>query len=352
MTAELTAGQSARASADTEIPIGDRFVVHGVRISVASDHARAAAALRRRLRHFHASGAESTGDARETDIHVEIRAVDEGRDHPIDRPSVAMRRVYDPPAGEVLYARATDELYIDYLGRVRVLCDAATGRIQISIRELSGTDWWLGAHPLFTLPLVEMMKRNGRYMVHAAGVCRDGRALLLPGESGAGKSTLTLALMRAGFALLGDDTCYLSATPSGLRILPFADAMNVTDHTAQFFPEVSRAEQLPHEVPRRPGTFKRSVLPEDVFDIELASECAPAVVVFPAISDREESIIEPLDPASALLELTPNVLLTDPRSSQLHLDALAALVRESRCYRLKTGRDFDRIPALLGSLLE
>ena len=53
----------------------------------------------------------------------------------------------------------------------------------------------------------------------------------------------------------------------------------------------------------------------------------------------------------ALLELAPNVLLTEPRSSQAHLDVLAALVRETACYRLETGRDFHVLPTLLRNLL-
>ena len=60
--------------------------------------------------------------------------------------------------------------------------------------------------------------------------------------------------------------------------------------------------------------------------------------------------MEPLERDEALLELAPNVLLTDPASSQRHLDALGALVRASRCFRLSAGRDFDRLTALVREL--
>ena len=58
-----------------------------------------------------------------------------------------------------------------------------------------------------------------------------------------------------------------------------------------------------------------------------------------------------MDPAEALLELAPNVLLTEVRSSQAHLDALAELARTCACYRLETGRDFDALPGLLRGLV-
>ena len=54
----------------------------------------------------------------------------------------------------------------------------------------------------------------------------------------------------------------------------------------------------------------------------------------------------------ALLELAPNVLLTEPRSSQAHLDALAALVEASACYRLATGRDLDGAVRLLEGIVD
>jgi hypothetical protein len=46
--------------------------------------------------------------------------------------------------------------------------------------------------------------------LHSACLDRDGQALLLAGNSGAGKSTLSVALARAGFALISDDWTYIS----------------------------------------------------------------------------------------------------------------------------------------------
>jgi hypothetical protein len=49
--------------------------------------------------------------------------------------------------------------------------------------------------------------------------------------------------------------------------------------------------------------------------------------------------------------LAPNILLTEPRACQAHLDILGRLARESVCYRLDTGRDFERLPRLLRGLV-
>jgi hypothetical protein len=73
-------------------------------------------------------------------------------------------------------------------------------------------------------------------------------------------------------------------------------------------------------------------------------------MVFPR--PGKSSILTPMPKAEALLELVCNVVRTEPRSSQAHLDALAQLVRNCRCYRLQTGHDFDRLPGLLRSVLQ
>ena len=67
----------------------------------------------------------------------------------------------------------------------------------------------------------------------------DGQGLLFTGASGAGKSTLTVALLRAGFGLLGDDTLFLTQNEEGIRALAFPDEVDVTEQTIGFFPELS-----------------------------------------------------------------------------------------------------------------
>ena len=64
-----------------------------------------------------------------------------------------------------------------------------------------------------------------------------------------------------------------------------------------------------------------------------------------------ESELTPLSAGEALLELAPNVLLTEPRSSQAHLDALAELVAASECFRLATGTDLEEAARRVGGLL-
>lgn len=260
------------------------------------------------------------------------------------------RTVYEPPVGEVVYQDAGDLLYLEHGPRLRVLADPGAGRVRfapIADTEIEGEELWILSHPLLSVPMMEMLKRRGLFGVHAAGAALAGRAVVLAGTSGSGKSTLSLALARAGFDFLGDDTLFLARRPEGLRVLAFPDEIDLTEQTAGFFPE------LPEIATRTtPGWRKRQLRAEEAFGARIAWECEPAVLVFPRVSGRPRSELRPIDAGEALFELAPNVLLTHPGASQTHLDALAELARASRCYRLETGTDLEEAAAVLRGLLE
>jgi hypothetical protein len=265
------------------------------------------------------------------------------------------RPVYDPPQGEVLWDREADLLYLELGPRLRALCEPVAGAVRLAALDPGPEEAWLLSHPLFTLPLAELAKRRGLYPLHAAGLCRDGRALVLPGTSGAGKSTLAVALARAGLEFLGDDTLFLAPGGSeggNLRLLAFPDEIDLTERSLEFFPDLAA-----HLAPARPaGWRKRQLAAEHLAPGNpdrsggVTWECAPGLLVFPRVSGRRESALAPLGRDAALLELAGNVLLTEPRSSQGHLDALAALVAASDCYRLETGSDLDAAARLLACL--
>ncbi|HZO89765.1 MAG TPA: hypothetical protein VFB38_15660 [Chthonomonadaceae bacterium] len=317
------------------------YAFHGLAFQIRSNDASVLAALQRRLRHFRI--------LREplAELCFVLERVSQESDLPITKPPGPLRPVYDLKMGEVVYSATADQLYIRYGDNVRCVCDPEKGRTHIAFRPYREQEVWLVSHPLFTLPLLELCKRHQRYSLHAAGLCLQNKGILLPGTSGAGKSTLTLALLRAGFDFLGDDQIFLSQDSGGIRMLAFPDEVDITEETAGFFPELTSQRRC-----RRPvGWPKHPLLVEEVYDVKFVRECRPAVVVFPQISAKQASLLKRMSPGEALLELAPNILLTERCSCQSHLDILAELVRTTPCYRLETGRDFDTTPRLLADLV-
>jgi hypothetical protein len=318
------------------------YALHGLQIEVVTDHKAIWAAVHARLRQFQAVRQSLN------DLRFEFRCVTRRHDHVFDAPPPDARPVYDPPIGQVVFSDAEDRLYIVYGDEVRVCCNPSRGHTEVSITASALKQLWLVSHPLFTLPFLELMKRRGRYSIHAAGLAIDGQGLLLPAGSGSGKSTLALALLRAGFGFLGDDTLFLADDDGRLRVCAFPDEIDATETTLALFSELHPLL----DQPKAPGAPKRQIWAEAVYGIDFVRACRPSVLVFPKITATTKSVVEPMNKDEALLELASNVLLTDARSSQAHLDALAALVKQSRCYRLATGRDFDDLPHLLARLLE
>jgi hypothetical protein len=283
---------------------------------------------------------------RET-ISIDFRSVPDPRHHTIDRPRGEGRAFYDLPSGEALYFEGSDEIYMSFGEGVHVLAKPGLGSASFSVVLPDPVNMFMVSHLMFTLPLVEMMKRRGCYSMHAAGFSKKGKAILIPGTSGAGKSTLAVTLLRSGFDYLSDDMVFLWRRTNGVEVLGFQEDVDVSDRTIDFFPELHFLKQ----VSKASGWPKKQVRADEVYGSKSAQEAKPGAILIPRISGKEASVVRAIGADEALFELVSNVLLTEVRSCQEHLNILTELVRETPCYRLETGRDFDRIPVLLAEVL-
>ena len=282
------------------------------------------------------------------DLHFDYRIVAQDGQRAARVPTEDARVVYESRAGQVLYSDQSDRMFIRTVWPISADCDPVTGETTTSIVGPIDQHLWALSHPLFTLPLIEMLKRRERYSLHAAGVARGGKGLLIPGASGSGKSTLALALARAGFDFLGDDMLFLENTEDGLRALAFPESFDLTDFSVRLFPELLDLWR----VERQPGWPKHALRVDQRFGAEIAWQCRPVALVCPRVAQSGRSTLRQMDRAEAFLELLPNVLLTEATSSQSHVAALSQLVAECACYRLETGTDFAELAVLLGAVLE
>jgi hypothetical protein len=287
-------------------------------------------------------------DSGPCDVRFDYRCVGVGEPHAVPEPLEDARPVYESAMGQVLYSDRADRMFISSVWPIRAACDPRSGQTTLSIVGAVDEHLWALSHPLLTIPLIETLKRRGRFSVHAAGVALGGKGLLIPGSSGSGKSTLALALARAGFGFLGDDMLFLVRAGEGLRALAFPEAFDLTDDTVRLFPDLVDLLQ----VEKQPGWPKRQVRAEERFGAEIVWQCEPVALVFPRVSGSGRSTLTPMDAREALFEILPNILLTEAASSQQHLDALAQLVSRCACYRLETGTDFGELAKRLGGLLE
>ena len=335
--------QTPRRAAD--ISCG-QYTIHGLRAEVTASHHDTLEAIHRRLRRFSAASSDPPR------LRFDYRVVPDRDSHvvaPAEESSrLLMTAVVDGLPFDVTYSDTDDVLYVTCGDAIRGRVDGRHGAATVSVTREHATRIWLLSHPVLSVALIEGLRRNGLYSLHAAAVSVGGAGLLVASVSGAGKSTLALALARAGLGFLGDDTVFLSVDGGRVRAFAFHDELDISPRTAAFFPEF---DPLAHTAPP-PGRHKHGVFIDDMCRIEFIDHCMPRVIVVPAIANSPTSVLTEVRPEDVFVELVANVLLTHPRVAQSHLDAIAAMLAQVRCYRLATGRDFDAVAVRLRELLE
>ncbi len=305
-----------------------------------------AEALDSRFRLFPADLFHADGLAAAT-ISADFQSIPNASQHVVDRPGGKGRSFYEFPVGEAAYFQAEDEIYLNFNDGVRALAKPALSSMSFSLVESDPVNLFMASHLMLTILLVEILKRRDCYSMHAAGFASDGKAILIPGTSGAGKSTLAITLLRGGLGYLSDDMVFLRRADEGLEAFGFPEDVDVNDQTIDFFPELDFLKRST----KNAGWSKKQVRADEVYRSELVRDALPGAIVFPQISRNATSIVRLLTADEAFREIVSNVLLTDAASCRNHLGILTQLVMQTPCFRLETGRDFDRIPTLLRALL-
>jgi len=149
---------------------------------------------------------------------------------------------------------------------------------------------------------------------------------------------------RAGF--LGDDMLFLTACDGELRVLGWPEPIDVGEWTQRRLPALVPRMQMTATAGRK-GEIAASAVAGAVPTLD----ARPEVIVFPRVTGLPTSTLTPLSPDEALVELAPNVLLTEATSSQAHVAVLGSLARQCRCYRLEAGTDIERLPDLVLGLI-
>jgi hypothetical protein len=246
------------------------------------------------------------------------------------------------PKERMRYWTSGPDLYIEAVGRCLVRFRWAEKRITAWLTRPSG--WDVGRlliHPV----CYELFRHAGLFPMHAAGAARDGDAVIFSGRGGTGKTTSAVALVRAGFELLGDDLLLLRLGRGGLRVFSWPQRVRVTKKTARMVPELSHLRGTP-------GRLKKDFLLKEVYGRGHARSARPRLILFPELTRRHGHSALPLDPAAAACRLLPNSLyVVEPDIAARHFDVLARLGAACKSYVLRCGTNIEDLPALVEKLL-
>ncbi len=119
---------------------------------------------------------------------------------------------------------------------------------------------------------LSMLGPNRGYLaIHAAGVVRNGIALVLGGPAGSGKSTLAMACARRGFGVFAEDAVYARVLPASIELWGVPWTQRLLPDARDLFPETAGIEgrQQPS------GEVKIEIDLDEVFPGR-AVPCAPA----------------------------------------------------------------------------
>lgn len=196
-----------------------------------------------------------------------------------------------PGSAETRYEIRGDRLRITAPG-VLARIDGARGTADIRLGAAALADPAQLRWGVLEAALLFLATQRDRIPFHAAGVVREGRAVLLAGPSGAGKSTLALALLRrgTGWHLLSEDCVYLETRRR--RIWGWPGFLHIAPDTRRFFPDLAAT-------PVRTAAGKRKLAVRDTGPSVRHAAAGPATLVLlhrsrtgPRLADtgRDEAI--------------------------------------------------------------
>ena len=140
-----------------------------------------------------------------------------------------------------------------------------------------------------------------RYLLlHASGVERNGRAVLMTGISGAGKSTLAALLMARGWRLMGDEFVLIDPVTGQAHGFPRLISLK-----NEAIPVTEQAVPHGRFGPMLLGTPKgtlRHLVPDARAIAAMAEPAAPALLLFPRFGF--EAAERPVLPSEAFVRLT------------------------------------------------
>jgi hypothetical protein len=203
------------------------------------------------------------------------------------------------------------------------------------------------------LTLGELLASFGFEPCHAAAITvpgNDQQGALILGESGSGKTTLSLGCACLGYGFLGDDLVMLRQEDSNKPVNAYAllSEVSVRSGTLDLWPQLSFLRAYPAD-----SRDKRSSTIEEI-RAGATRLCVPVhLLLFPALTTAQSSIITPLKKAATLQALIHYCFSKDMMhsTSQKRLfTLLAALVEQTQGYHLAIAHGDAAMPQRLYTL--
>lgn len=213
--------------------------------------------------------------------------------------------------------------------QVRAFCDGGeptTAFMDILVRRV--------------LPRVTLL--FGRFVLHAAAICKNERALLLLGPSKAGKSTMSTAMsLHHSWSILSDDMCVLDIGRD-VFVAP-------TSTSVCLWPDSRGAMRLPQESCRAMPAYDDKVQFEPKSAESSIKQRVSALIYLERSSEASKPELAPIAPTEGLIQAARQVIHFDPNHESQdfrtrQMEKLSELVRAVPSYRLTYPNGYALLP--------
>ena len=181
------------------------------------------------------------------------------------------------------------------------------------------------------------------FMIHAAVVAKDNRAMILPAWSGSGKSTLCAALMQRGWRLLSDEFCLLNLQNGSIHPVPRPIPLK-NEAIAAFQTFAPDATLGPTFFQTRKGDIAH-LRPTPSAFAQIQQSATPTWVVLPRYRAGEPTRLEPVAAARAMLLMSANSFNFNLLGSPA-FDALSQMIKHVSCHRINYSDLNDAVAAV------
>lgn len=239
-------------------------------------------------------------------------------------------------------SRSKHNRYTDIVYSLKMRNDSVTGTVyeilvggkkkhQTSIKsELFSTlEWMITCNALSHL--------HEFFQLHAGAVVKDGKIILLPANHGQGKTTMTLNLTGNHYRCLSDDIVLIE--PETTRIIPFPRSFLIKDKSIK---ELTGS----HLIDKKHGYYCKSddILYYNPYSTKKSSirNAKPYAIIELKHSRRFKNELRPISKSEMCIKLLR-------QSFNIHnykrsgVTILTRLVRNSKCYSLKTNNVTDAV---------
>lgn len=226
-------------------------------------------------------------------------------------------------------------------GFVCGILNGEANRIDVTLGKINGSQTTMMSPSAIFTPLIqEALQRRNHLIFHSAGLkLPDETGVMILADSGGGKTTTALSLVRKKSRMLSDDLIIFTNVHSGPVIYGIPEAMNLTETTRRFFPELHGADALPS----RDGVTDKVVFdPRTIYGDSCFTHSAKLkVIYFVQVTQGEPEII-PVPPQTALGRMIKGCTFAfNQKLANSSGSGLFDLVSSTPCFILQTGSDPD-----------